>query len=319
MVSLDHKKQLAERFEEYLTSYKSMMMLDTTNMNSAIVVEIKNRLLDSFDCQMLHGKKASFAKRLREMAQKEPKYEQLVSIIKGDVFCLFTNDSCAKAWDIVSSYSKSGSPFYGRKALLDFWIEPQLTRLANEHTKVFQKLRVPTKITKGNMEITARFQVLYAGKPVNQMQLDVLSALNLFPYTYRVALRGVWTCGCVADPAIYDLKPKDIADGAAKCARDASALSFGTGFPTRAVALAGVNKALFDALSLSCALKQANSAFEPSETFAAKIALLDDPEALAKLQAAAASAATAQAETAPAEAEVPEEEEEEEVSIDMDF
>ena len=156
------KKRLASTlsinffFKSYLKSHKSLMLLDTTNINTNLIVEVKNKLLSEGDCKFLHGKKASFSKRIRQMSEEQnnPKLLKLVDIMHGDVLLFFTNNSVSAAARKVEEYHRMGQAVYSRPSLVDYWIEPQLTRLANEMTRVFQKLRVPTKITKGNMEIT---------------------------------------------------------------------------------------------------------------------------------------------------------------------
>jgi large subunit ribosomal protein LP0 len=324
MVTLEHKKNLAERFESYLQSHKSLMLLDTTNINTNLIVEVKNQLLAEGDCKFLHGKKASFAKRLRQMSEEQnnPKLLKLVDIMHGDVLLFFTNNSVSAAARKVEEYYRMGQAVYSRPSLLDYWIEPQLTRLANEMTRVFQKLRVPTKITKGNMEITAKFQVLTKGKIVSQLQLDVLNALNILPYRYQVRLVGVYTDGEIADPSIYSMPIDTVSQAVKNCLGNVQGLAHGTSFPTQNVCKATVTKSLNDLLALSCAI---SDKVEPSEIFAAKIKLASDPEALAKLQSAAtAVAAPAAAGDAKKEANAPaaKEESSDDESVeelDMDF
>jgi len=314
VVDIQHKKNLADKFEEYLDSYKSCIVLQTANINNNEIIKCKREFEGAFDCKFLHGKKKSFAKRLNEKGMSDFAKE-----LKGDTILLFTNDSVLNACQRIGKFSKRGKAVFNRPAQVDYTLEAQVTSLSNDATRFFQKLRIPTKLTKGNVEITQKFQILTAGKNVEQAQVDVLNAMNIAPYVYHIELKAVYTCKQMANPSIYSMSVDNITD-CLKCAfGNAQALSHGAAIPTESVSKACVSKALEDCLAFSAVLSE--NGLEPSSVFKAKIDLLSDPEALKKLQEAAAGAVkTETVAAAKEEAQDAEESESEEVEeIDMDF
>ncbi|MEN2499127.1 MAG: 60S acidic ribosomal protein P0 [Marteilia pararefringens] len=294
MVTLAKKKYGADRFETLFNEHKSVLFVDTTNINNALLQQIKFKVLDAVQGVFMNGKKRTFAKRCLAMAEKNPALGELAEKICGNTMLFFTNESCLNVAKVIATFSRQGNAKYNQPALLNYHIEPQLTNLPPEKTKVFQKLRVPTKLTKGSIEITAGFQVLEKNRPVTQMQMDILSIMNILPYTYRPILRAVFTNGELADPAIYEIETQAFATSLTDSIKATNCIALGASFPLPSVVQMNMNQLIKDTLALAVTV---SDKFESPAEFAEKIALLNDPEAMAKMQQAACSAAASTAQS----------------------
>jgi len=297
MVTLEQKKVLAQRFNENFSQHKSMVLIETTNIDNNLMNEIKTTLTKQFGGKFLHGKKRSMAKSFNE--SENSMMQKLGQKIRGNIILYFHDSSCCEVIEVAEKFVKSGSAKYNQAALVDYTIQPQHTKLPPDTTKFFQKLRVPTKLTKGTIEITNTFQILEKGKPVTQMQIDVLSILKILPYTYQPVVTSVYTGGEIVDPDIYRTPADLISQMFTSTIGSAIGLGFGASFPAKPVSSAATSNVLSEAFALALEL---SGKVAPPEQFKEKIALLNDPEAMAKLQATAASSAPAATDATKAEA-----------------
>jgi len=316
MVTLEQKKHLANRFEENFRSHESVMLIDTSNIDNKLMNSIKSQLIDEFGGQFLHGKKRSFAKRCDSL-ENFPNAEKFSKLIKGNIVLYFHNSSCSKIVKKVESFEKPGSAKYGQIALVDHTLMPQATRLSPEYTKYFQKNKIPTKLTRGCIEITHEYQILTKGKVVTQAQIEVLQSLNILPYTYKPVVMSVFSKNQTVDPEIYRIPCDLLSQSLTANISSMLALGHGTSFPVAPVVTAETNNLLSEITAL--ALELSDKIQVPQE-LKAKIDLLKNPDELAKLAASAAPAACSKDDKAAAAATAAEPEESSDASsVDMDF
>ncbi|MES1905679.1 MAG: 60S acidic ribosomal protein P0 [Paramarteilia canceri] len=321
MVTLARKKVLADRFENLISSYEAVMLFKTSNIDNYLMSQIKSKVLSETSGVFLHGRKACFIKRCHQLKEKNPNLEKLIPYLKGDIIIYFTSeDECMKVSNIVSQFTRTGQAKYGLPALNDCWIEPQLTKIPASNTKVFQKLRIPTAITKGTLEITNKYQILEEGVFVNQMQIDILNLLKIMPYVYQAKLHAVFTSGDIIDKSFFGLKPEDFTKNISESVSKANSLAFGSSFPMPVVLQAALTQNLKDLTAFALSV---SDKFEIPE-FKEKFAILNDPEAMKKLQdsqkvisAVAVESKDEKANQKPAEEE--EEDDSEMSEMDMNF
>jgi len=317
MVTLEHKKQLREKFDVNFAKHKSLVMVETNNIDNNMLKNIMDSLITQHGGVFLHGRKRSLAKSCSE--SDDATMQKLAQKLTGNIVIYFHNSSCAKVVTKIEEFVKYGAAKYGQASLVDFEVPAQQTKIPPDGTKYFQRLRMPTKLTRGTIEITNNFMVLEKGKTVTQAQIDVLSALKLLPYSYRLRVTSVFTNGELVDPEIYRTPVDLISQLSTAAIGKALRLSHGACFPTKPVSDAKTSSVLTQALALALEL---SDKVEPPVEFQEKIALLKDPEAMEKLKASAAAAAPVAESAAPAEAAAApaaEESSEEASEMDLDF
>merc|ERR1711963_324953 len=69
----------------------------------------------------------------------------------------------------------------GALAPLDVKVPAQATTLGPEKTSFFQALQIPTKITKGTIEILNEVNLIKEGERVGQSESTLLNMLNISP------------------------------------------------------------------------------------------------------------------------------------------
>merc|ERR1719434_301798 len=74
-----------------------------------------------------------------------------------------------------------------------------------EKTSFFQALAIPTKITKGTIEIIKDVDIIKAGDRVGMSEATLLNMLKISPFSYGLVISKVYDSGSVFDPEILDI------------------------------------------------------------------------------------------------------------------
>merc|ERR1712066_309348 len=98
----------------------------------------------------------------------------------------------------------------GALAPLDVMVPAQNTTLGPEKTSFFQALSIPTKITKGTIEILNEVNLIKEGDKVGSSESTLLNMLNISPFTYGLQIENVFDSGTIFSPAILDITDDDI-------------------------------------------------------------------------------------------------------------
>merc|ERR1711994_427649 len=199
----------------------------------------------------------------------------------------------------------------GAIAPLDVTVPAQNTGLGPEKTSFFQALNIPTKITKGTIEIVADVKLIKEGDKVGMSDSTLLNMLGISPFTYGLVIQKVYDSGTVFDPSIFDITDDDVKARFMTGVRNVAAVSLKVGYPNIASVphsiVNGMKKCMAVAAVTDIAFKEAEMMKE----------FLADSSKFASAVAAAAPAAGAGG-AAPAE-EAKKEESAEESDDDMGF
>ena len=115
---------------------------------------------------VLMGKNTMMRKAIRGHLTQNPKLECLMNSIKGNVGFVFTKEDLVTIRDMIMTNRVSAPAKAGALAPLDVKVPAQNTGLGPEKTSFFQALNIPTKITKGTIEITNDVALITAGDRV---------------------------------------------------------------------------------------------------------------------------------------------------------
>merc|ERR1711874_369509 len=186
-------------------------------------------------------------------------------------------------------------------------VPAQNTGMGPEKTSFFQALQIPTKITKGTIEITSDVHLITAGDKVGMSEATLLNMLKISPFTYGLVVQKVYDSGSVFDPEILDITDDDLKAKFMAGVANVAALSLAMSYPTIASVPHSVVNGMKNLLAVAAVTDITFKEAEMVKEF------LADPS---KFAAAAAPAAAAPAEE---KKEEKKEESEEEEDDDMGF
>merc|ERR1711915_402382 len=234
---------------------------------------------------------------------------KLLPHIVQNIGFVFTNEDLCEIREKLLENKKRAPARPGAVAPLPVIIPAQNTGLGPEKTSFFQALQIPTKISRGTIEIVNDVQLLKEGDKVGASEATLLNMLNISPFTYGLVVQQVYDQGTVFSPKVLDITDEDLLQTFQTGLANVAAVSLAIGYPTVASVPHSVVNGFKNLLAIAAVT---DITFKKAETLKEYLA---DPSKFA----AAAAAAPAAGGAAPAAAAAKEPEPEEESDDDMGF
>merc|ERR1711962_812016 len=283
-----------------LDEYPKCFIVGADNVGSKQMQEIRIALRGQ--AVVLMGKNTMMRKAIRGHLEKNPDLERLLPHIKQNVGFVFTKDELTEVRDLLLANKVKAPAKAGALAPLDVVVPAQNTGMGPEKTSFFQALSIPTKITKGTIEIIADVPLITAGDKVGMSEATLLNMLKISPFTYGLIVQKVYDSGSVFDPAILDITDDDIKATFCKGVANVASVCLQIGYPTIASAPHSIVNSMKNLLAVAAVT---DITFKEAEMIKEYLA---DPS---KFAAAPPAAATTAAAAPAAAAAAPVEEEEE--------
>ncbi|XP_013396966.1 60S acidic ribosomal protein P0 [Lingula anatina] len=292
---------------QLLDEYPKCFLVGADNVGSKQMQQIRRSMRGK--AVVLMGKNTMMRKAITGHMSNNPSLERLLPHIRGNVGFVFTKEDLNETRDLILSNKVPAAAKAGALAPVDVRIPAQNTGLGPEKTSFFQALSIPTKISKGTIEILNEVHLIKVGDRVGASEATLLQMLKIFPFTYGLIIEQVYDSGTVFSPEILDIKPEDIRKTFMEGVRNIAAISLEIGYPTAASAPHSIINGFKNLLAIAV---ETDYSFPAAETV--KEYLADPSKFAAAVSAAAPAAAEEKKEEAPAAKE-----ESEESDDDMGF
>jgi len=258
---------------QLLDEYPKCFLVEADNVGSKQMQQIRMSLRGH--AVVLMGKNTMMRKAIRGHLTNNPKLECLMNNIRGNVGFVFTKEDLVSIRDMLLANKVKAPAKAGALAPLDVQVPAQNTGLGPEKTSFFQALNIPTKITKGTIEITNNVNLITAGDKVGMSEATLLNMLGISPFTYGLEVTKVYDSGSIFDPTILDITDEDLKAHVLAGIRNIAALSLKIGYPT----VASVPHSIINGMKNCMALAAVTEiTFKEAETMKAYLA---DPSAFA--------------------------------------
>lgn len=301
------KSNYFDKLISCLDEYPKCFLVEADNVGSKQMQQIRISLRGH--AVVLMGKNTMMRKAIRGHLQNNPQLELLLPHIRGNIGFVFTKEDLVTIRDMILGNKVKAPARAGAIAPLDVTVPSQNTGLGPEKTNFFQALNIPTKITKGTIEIIQNVHLIKTGDKVGMSEATLLNMLGVSPFTYGLIVKKVYDSGSIFDPTILDITDDDLKMSIMAAVRNVAAVSLSIGYPT----IASVPHSIVNGMKNCMAIAAVTDiTFKEAEMMKEYLA---DPS---KFASTAAAAPAADAGAAPAEA-AKEEEPEEESDDDMGF
>lgn len=295
---------------QLLDEYPKCFIVGVDNVGSKQMQQIRTSLRSS--ATLLMGKNTMIRKAIRGHLENNPALEKLLPYIKSNVGFVFTREDLVEVREKILQNKVQAPARAGALAPLDVKIPPQNTGLGPEKTSFFQALSIPTKISKGTIEILNEIHLIKKDEKVGASEATLLNMLNISPFTYGLVIRQVYDSGTIFSPDILDITPEDLRSKFLEGIRNVAAVSLAIGYPTVASVPHSIVNGLKNLIAIACETEISFKEAEKAKEY------LKDPSKFAAV-AAAPAAAPAGGSPAKGAAKKEEKEEEEEEDDDMGF
>merc|ERR1712025_1411606 len=280
---MGRKVEYFAKLEQLLDEYPKCFLVDADNVGSKQMQQIRISLRGH--AVVLMGKNTMMRKAIRGHLPNYPKLECLMNHIKGNVGFVFTKEDLVSIRDMLLANKVKAPAKAGALAPLDVMVPAQNTGLGPEKTSFFQALNIPTKITKGTIEITNDVSLITAGDRVGMSEATLLNMLGISPFTYGLQVTKVYDSGSIFDPSILDITDDDLKAHVLVGIRNIAALCLKIGYPTVASVPHSIINGLKNLMSVAAVTE---ITFKEAEKMKAYLA---DPSAFAVAAPVAAEAA----------------------------
>jgi len=260
---------------------------------------------------VLMGKNTMIRKAIRGHLENNAQLEKLLPHIKGNVGFVFTKGDLNDIREKLTESKVRAPARAGAIAPLPVIIPAQNTGLGPEKTSFFQALSIPTKISKGTIEIINDVPILKPGDKVGASEATLLNMLNISPFSYGLQIEQVYDSGSIFSPDILDIKPEDLRAKFQAGVANLAAVCLQVGYPTIASVPHSIANGFRNLLAIA-----ATTDVEFKEATTIK-EFIKDPTKFAAAAAPVAAVAAAPAAAAPKKEEKKEESESED--DDMGF
>jgi len=290
---------------QLLDEYPKCFIVGCDNVGSRQMQTIRTSLRGL--AVVLCGKNTMMRKAIKGHLENNTALEKILPHIKGNVGFVFTKGDLAEVREKLTESKVRAPARAGAIAPLDVIIPAQNTGLGPEKTSFFQALSIPTKISKGTIEIINDVPILKPGDKVGASEATLLNMLNISPFSYGLQIQQVYDSGSIFSPDILDIKPEDLRAKFQAGVANLAAVCLEIGYPTIASAPHSIANGFRNLLALAATT---DVEFAQAKTIKEYIA---DPSKFAAVAVSAAPAAST-----PAKAEAKKEEKKEESESEDD-
>lgn len=217
---------------QLLDEYPKCFVVGADNVGSKQMQQIRMTLRGH--AVVLMGKNTMMRKAIKGHLETNPSLEKLLPHIKGNVGFVFTRGDLVEVRDKLLENKVRAPARAGAFAPLSVIIPAQNTGLSPEKTSFFQALSIPTRISKGTIEIINDVHILKPGDKVGASEATLLNMLNISPFSYGLLVEQVYDSGTLFAPEILDIKPEDLRAKFSAGVANVAAVSLQIGYPTLA-------------------------------------------------------------------------------------
>jgi large subunit ribosomal protein LP0 len=249
--SKQRKQQYFAKLVKLLDEYSCVFIVGADNVGSNQMQQIRQALRGK--AVVLMGKNTMIRKAIKGHSTNNSAIEALLPLIKGNVGFVFCKGDLGEVKKILISKRVEAPARAGSLAPIDVVVPACNTGLEPTQTSFFQALNIPTKIARGQIEIVQDVPLIKEGQKVGASEANLLSKLNIKPFSYGLALDLVYDNGSIYSHKVLDLTDEDLLSKFHNGVKNVAALGLKIGYPTIASLPHSISRAYKNLLSVSLA------------------------------------------------------------------
>jgi len=228
----ERKQEYFNKLIKLLDEFPKIFIVLADNVGSTHMQNIRKALRGKGI--LLMGKNTMIRKAIRGHIQNNPALEQLLPHVKNNIGFIFTKTDLSEVKKIITANKVAAPAKAGSVAPCDVVVPAGNTGLEPTQTSFLQALNIPSKITRGQIEITNDIHLIKEGNKVGASESNLLSKLNIKPFQYGLKINAVYDNGAVYDAKVLDMSDDDIVAKFRNGIKNVASASLGVGIPTLA-------------------------------------------------------------------------------------
>jgi len=227
------KQQYFVRLVKLLDEFPCILVVGADNVGSHHMQTIR-RALRAKGAVLLMGKNTMIRKAIRGHTVNNPALEGLLPLIRGNIGFVFTKSDLADIKKIIAANRVEAPAKQGAVAPVKVVVPAMNTGLEPTQTSFFQALNIQTKIARGQIEIVQDVNLIEEGQKVGASEANLLSKLNIKPFSYGLSLNMVYDHGSIYSHKVLDLTDDDLLSKFSNGVRNVAAIGLQIGVPSLA-------------------------------------------------------------------------------------
>jgi len=181
---------------------------------------------------IVKGKNTLIRKAIRKNIEKNPGWNALLPLVRGNVGLIFANGDLSKLKETLLKMRVSAPAKVGIVAPQDVIIEKGGTGLEPTKTSFLQALNIASKINRGQIEILQDITLIKSGTKVGSSESILLTMLGKKPFSYGLTCNFVYEDGKIYSAKFLDTSSEDVMKRFSAGLSTVAAISLATGLPT---------------------------------------------------------------------------------------
>jgi len=240
------------RLVKLLDEYPKIFIVLADNVGSNQMQKIRVALRGKG--VVLMGKNTMIRKAIRGHIENNKALEALLPLVRGNIGFVFVKDDLAYVRKVISENKVAAPAKAGSIAPCDVVVPAGNTGMEPTQTSFLQALNIPSKITRGQVEIINDVHLIKEGNKVGSSEATLLAKLDIKPFKYGLSIKTVYENGAIYDASLLDYTEEVLVKKFQTGVQNVAALSLAIGYPTVASLPHSVIRGYKNVLSLALAL-----------------------------------------------------------------
>ena len=195
-----NKVHVYEKTQEFFKKYKNILIADVKDISTDKIQKIRHEIISLGQTDTLCGKTTVIKKSIEEMVESckgdLPKHlpkkalDEFVEAMPGiHLLLIFTNKDIAEISNITAKYiiEKQAKP--GQLSPVEIIIPAGPTGMDSSQIDYFQALKIPTKVSRNQLEITTATKILHVGQKITLSEINLMKKFNIKPYRHQMKIK----------------------------------------------------------------------------------------------------------------------------------
>lgn len=253
-LSKEKKDLYFKRMESLLGAYTKVFIVKVDNVGSQQLQETRMKMRGT--AEILMGKNTLMRKIFASFLETNPDHPIgiLSELCRGNVGFVFTNSELGKVRDLILQNRVPAPAKVGAFAPEDVIVPAGPTGCDPGQTSFFQVLQIPTKIVKGQIEITNEVHLIKSGDKVQNAEASLLKKLSIKPFSYGMVIEKVYDNGSLFGVEVLSIDDDFMKDRFKTALGFVAAISLATGYVNQTTMIHSIGGAFRNcvAVALEC-------------------------------------------------------------------
>jgi len=224
------KQSYFGRLVKLFDEYPNIFIVGVDNVGSFQMAKIRHALRGK--AVLLMGKNTMIRKAIRGHIENNKALEAILPYVKNNIGFVFAKDDLNEVKKRLTELKVAAPAKAGTIAPVDVIVPSGPTGMEPTQTSFLQALNIPSKITRGQVEIINDVHLIKKGTKVGASESNLLSKLDIKPFHYGLVIKTVYENGSIYDASILDITDEYVLEKFQSGVRNVASISLALHYPT---------------------------------------------------------------------------------------